>query len=84
MFDVNAVKSRLGSLSPSKLEQIKDLSIAAWRILAIDLPGILDEVRAQENSYVESVSVGGGGKRVIRRMRAGHGESRVLDSSDQM
>lgn len=80
MFDVNAIRSRLGSLSPDSLDQIKDVSVAAWRLLAIDLSGILDDLsKNNKDDYVEVVSANQGNK-IIRRVRGGHGESRVLGS----
>ena len=43
MIDLNATKSRLGSLSPAKLQI---LSPAAHKLLTVDMPKMLAEIQA--------------------------------------
>ncbi len=38
---LNAIKARLGSLSPKKLDQIWAASPAAWKLLTEDLPTLI-------------------------------------------
>lgn len=47
--ELNAIKSRLGALSPRKLEHIHACSCAAHRLISEDLPKLLEAIEAAQS-----------------------------------
>lgn len=59
MINLEAIKARLGSLSPRRLEEIYKVSPAAFRLLSVDFHEVLRENRiVKENNCSLHLGVG--------------------------
>ena len=46
-LDLNAIKARLGSISPRKMQDLRSWSEACYKLLCVDLPKLLEALDNQ-------------------------------------